>query len=156
MAIDRPADPKYYLPEGLPAPAAAPDGLGAEFWDATRRHELVVQRCRGCATFQWGPEWICYACHSFDLGFEAVDASGRIYSWERAWYPVHPVLQQAVPYIVVLVELPHAGNIRMVGNLLGDPEQAVQIGAPVEAVFEDHDGTAPHTLVHWRTIPGPG
>jgi hypothetical protein len=27
----------------------------------------------------------------------------------------------------------------------------VQIGAPVEAVYEDHDeGKPPYTLVHWR------
>jgi hypothetical protein len=48
----------------------------------------------------------------------------------------------------------------MVGNLLGDPLQDVPIGAPVEAVFEDHAGPeppnagaeAPFTLVHWRRV----
>jgi hypothetical protein len=40
----------------------------------------------------------------------------------------------------------------MVGNLLGDPMQAVEIDAAVEAVFEAHDeATPPFTLVHWRT-----
>ena len=44
-----------------------------------------------------------------------------------------------------------ADNIRMVGNLLGDPTQAVTIGAAVEAVFEPHDeATPPYTLVQWR------
>jgi hypothetical protein len=39
----------------------------------------------------------------------------------------------------------------MIGNLLGDPRQEVVIGAPVEAVFEPHDGaTPPFTLVQWR------
>jgi uncharacterized OB-fold protein len=53
--------------------------------------------------------------------------------------------------VVVLVELPHAGGVRMVGNLLGDPRQEVPIGAPVDAVFEPHDdATPPFTLVHWR------
>jgi uncharacterized OB-fold protein len=141
-----------YLPDGLPAPAPGPDGLGAEFWDAARRHELVVQRCNDCKAFQWGPEWICNECHSFDLGYEQVSGKGRIYSWERAWYPVHPALKNGVPYIVVLVELPDAGNIRMLGNLLGDPEQEVEIGAEVEAVFEDHAGDEPYTLVQWRVV----
>jgi len=36
------------------------------------------------------------------------------------------------PYVVVLVELPDAGNVRMLGNLLGDPQQAVKIGAEVQ------------------------
>ena len=111
-----------YLPSGTPLPAPSPDGLDQEFWDAARRHELKVQRCNNCQTFQFGPEWICHNCRSFDLGWAQVSGRGRIYSWERAWYPVHPALQNALPYVVVLVELPDAGNVRMVGNLLGDPQ----------------------------------
>ena len=82
-----------------------------------------------------------------------MEPRGRIYSWERAWHPVHPALVEAVPYVVVLVELPHAGNIRMVGNLLGEPEEDVVIGAEVEAVFEHHpDHDPPYSLVHWSYI----
>jgi uncharacterized OB-fold protein len=52
---------------------------------------------------------------------------------------------------VVLVALAHAGDVRMIGNLLGDPMQTVAIDTPVEAVFEPHDdATPPFTLVHWR------
>jgi hypothetical protein len=39
----------------------------------------------------------------------------------------------------------------MIGNLLGDAAQAVEIGAAVAAVFEPHDDAAPpFTLVQWR------
>jgi uncharacterized OB-fold protein len=80
-----------------------------------------------------------------------VEGRGQIYSWERAWHPVHPALKDAGPYVVVLVELPHAGGIRMIGNLLGDPHQEVRIGAAVEAVFEHHEtGPTPYTLVQWK------
>jgi len=145
---------RYYLPAGLPAPAA--DGPAAEFWAAARRHELVVQRCPRCRTWQWGPEHICHHCHSFDLTYERVSPRGTVYSWERSWYSVHPALQQAVPYLTVLVELPQAGGVRMVGNLLGDPLQMVGIGAEVEAVFEDHhDADPPFTLVQWRMLDQP-
>ena len=101
------------------------DGLDKPFWDATRRGELLVQRCNACGTFQWGPEWICHKCLSFDLDWHKVSGRGRIYSWERPWHPVHPALKGHGPYIVVLVELPDAGNVRMLGNLLGDPKQDV-------------------------------
>jgi hypothetical protein len=38
----------------------------------------------------------------------------------------------------------------VVGNLLGDPEQAVRIGARVDAVFEHHrDVDDPFTLLQW-------
>jgi len=142
---------RHYLPEGLPAPASYPDGLGREFWEATRRHQLVVQRCTRCRIWQWGPEHICHHCHSFELEYEQVAPRGVIFSWERSWHPVHPALRDAVPYLTVLVELPQAGGVRMVGNLLGDPLQVVVIGADVEAVFEDHDAAdPPFTLVQWR------
>jgi uncharacterized OB-fold protein len=137
-----------YLPAGLPQPVAAADGLDAPYWEATARHELLVQRCPACNTYQWGAEWVCHNCRSFDLDWVQVPGKGRIYSWERVWHPVHPALRESCPYVIVLVELPEAGNVRMVGNLLGDPLQEVPIGAEVEAVFEDHEEG--FTLVHWR------
>jgi uncharacterized OB-fold protein len=135
-----------YLPDGLPAPNTI-DLLTAPYWEATRAGRLRIQKCRGCGAWQWGPEWICHRCHSFDLVWEDVEGKGRIYSYQRPHHPVHATLNGHGPYIVVLVELPHAGNVRMVGNLLGDPRQDVKIGAAVEAVFEPH---ADFTLVQWR------
>src|SRR5438270_12270105 len=148
MAEER-AKSSYYLPEGMPAPAPARDGMDRGFWEAVNRHELVVQRCNSCRAFQFAPEWICHKCRGFDLGWHRVSGRGRIYSWERIWHPVHPALKDACPYLVVLVELPDAGNVRMLGNLLGDPLQTVEIGAEVEAVFEDHQDDE-FTLVQWR------
>jgi uncharacterized OB-fold protein len=145
------AKSRYCLPPGAPMPdpaRSAPFHHG--FWEAAHRHELVVQRCRSCAIFQFGPEEICYQCHSFDLSWERVDPSGRIFSWERIWHSSNPALKDACPYVVVLVELPQAGNVRMLGNLLGDPRRDPPIGEKVEAVFEDHDEG--YTLVQWRLV----
>jgi uncharacterized protein len=114
-----------YLPAGLPAPVTESDGLDLPYWEGTRQGVLKVQRCGACNTWQWGPEWL--------------------------WHPVHAALRDHGPYIAALVELPHAGNIRMLGNLLGDPHQEVTIGSAVQAVFEPHDDAAsPYTLVQWR------
>ncbi len=138
-----------YLPEEMPRPVA--DALTAPYWEAARAGRLVVQRCRDCGTWQWGPEWCCHACRSFALDWPEVRPRGRIYSWERNHHPVHPALRGRPPYIVALVELPEAGHVRMVGNLLGDPMQDVAIGAEVEAVFEHHnEADPPFTLVQWR------
>ena len=139
-----------YLPAGLPVPQPESDGLSAPYWEGAKNEKLIIQRCQSCGSWQWGPEWICHQCLSFDLGWEEVEPVGRIYSWERSHHPVHAALKGHGAYIAVLVELPHAGNVRMVGNLLGDPMQAVAIGSEVEAVFEHHDGDIPHTLVQWR------
>ena len=48
---------------------------------------------------------------------------------------------------MVLVELPDAGGVRVLGNLVGDPTQPVSVGLAVDAVFEHHDG---YTLIQWR------
>jgi uncharacterized OB-fold protein len=139
----------YYLNPGLAQPASVP--LDEPYWTGLREEVLRVQRCNACQGWQWGPEWICHHCHSDDLSFCEVAAQGVIYSYERVWHPVHPALKDQGPYIVLLVELPHAGDIRMVGNLLGDAEQAVPIGATVEGVYEHHvDAQDPFTLLQWR------
>ncbi|MBO9355188.1 DNA-binding protein [Bordetella petrii] len=142
---------RFYLPAGMPAPVPEADGLDAPYWQGTRAGKLMIQRCRQCERWQWGPEWICHRCHAFDLGWEAVAPHGRIYSWERTWHAPMAALKDGVPYLSVLVELVHADGIRMVGNLLGDPLQEVKIGAEVRAVFEPHDeAPSPYTLVQWE------
>jgi len=143
-------DAAPYLNPGLPTPIASRDGLDHQFWDGLRNEQLWIQQCISCERFQWGPEWICHRCRSFDLQFNMVEAHGLIYSHQRVWHPVHPALTDQGPYIVVLVELPHADGVRLVGNLVGDPHQDLVIGAPVSAVFEHHTDTEhPHTLLQW-------
>ena len=140
-----------YLDPGLPKPAPAPDGLDAPYWDAVAEERLVMQHCRDCGTWQWGPEWICHNCFSHNMAFDEVPQTARIYSYERVWHPVHPALNEQGPYIIVLVEFPAHDGARMVGNLLGNPRQDVEIGATVRAIFEHHQDDDPaHTLVHWE------
>lgn len=138
----------FVLPEGLPKPI--PDDLDGPYWEAAARGELVAQRCDACGAWQWTAEYICHQCHSFDLGFEPIPGEARIFSWQRPHHPVHPVLAEACPYVVVLVELPDADGIRMVGNLVDPPDGDIPIGARVEPVFEHHSGEPAYTLVQWR------
>lgn len=140
-----------YLPAGLPIPVPESDGLSAPYWAGLQQNRLLVQRCMHCRTWQFGPEWLCHHCHSFELEWSAVDPRGHIFSWERVWSPSHNALRQHGPYLAVLVELPHVGNVRMVGNLLGDPMQVVTIGAGVEGEFEHHpESRPPYSLLQWR------
>ena len=142
-----------YFPQLVAFPATSNDDLDKPFIEGTQRGELWVQYCPACEQHQWGPEWLCHRCLSDDLDWRQVEGRGRIFSWERVWHPVHPALAEAVPYVVVVVELPHADEIRMVGNLLGDPEEEVAIGNEVEAVFEHHaDADPAFTLVQWSRL----
>ncbi|MGJ7613537.1 MULTISPECIES: Zn-ribbon domain-containing OB-fold protein [unclassified Variovorax] len=146
-----------YLPAGLPVPVPEPDGLSAPYWQGLREGRLRVQHCAQCGTWQFGPEWLCHRCHVFDPAWEDVAPRGRIFSWERVWHPAHSALKARGAYLVVLVELPHAGQVRMVGNLLGDPMQDVRIGTQVEGVFEQHaDAQPPFALLQWRCVQDDG
>jgi uncharacterized OB-fold protein len=140
-----------YLGENAIPPAPDADGLQKPFWDGLTRGELHIQRCRACQTWIFAPEWICWNCHSYDLAWEQVEPTGRIYSWTRVWRA--PIPGFPSPYIAVAVELPQAGGVRLIGNLLGDAEAKVQIGAPVTGVFEHHPAreTRPgFALLQWK------
>ena len=142
-----------YLPPGLAQPKQESSGLDRAYYEGANNDRLVLQRCNACHRFQWGPEWICHRCLSFDLGWADAPHDGVIYSYERVWHPVHPALKERGPYVVVLVELPDADDVRLVGNLLGDPMAPVVIGSKVRAVFERHgDAEKPFTLVQWERV----
>ena len=149
MSIEQTVTITSYFPDGMPLPAPTSDGLDAAFWEGARQHRLLVQRCNACGTFQFGPEWICHRCRSADLGWHECSGHGNVYAFERVWHPVHRALKERGPYLIVLVELPDAGNVRMVGNLLGDPHQDVKIGDAVTVAWEDHQDV---TLVQWRRV----
>ena len=138
-----------YLNQGLPKPV--PDGLDDAYWQGLQDNKLLIQHCNSCQQWQWGPEWLCHQCHSFELSFEEIEAKGIIYSHERVWHPIHPALKEQGPYLVVLIEFPQADNVRIVGNLLGDPQQTIKIGVEVSGVFEHHNDEQPsYSLLHWK------
>lgn len=140
-----------YLNTGLPKPV--PNELDAPFWLGLKENKLMIQRCASCKQWQWGPEWICHECLCFDLTFEEIEPLGTIYSHERIWHPAHPALNKQGPYVVVLVELKEANNVRIIGNLLGDPHQELVIGQAVSAVFEHHPDEDPaYSLLQWQRI----
>lgn len=143
-----------YLPPGMPIPVPEPDGLSAPFWSGLREERLRVQRCAACRQHQFGPEWLCHHCHGWDLEWVDVEPVGTVYSWTRIWHPTHPALKDRCPYLTVVVELPQADGIRLVGNLLGDERQQVVIGSRVTGVFEHHPDTEPpYTLLQWQADP---
>lgn len=138
-------DHPHYLPDGMPSPLIT--DLDRAFWEAARDGRLVVQACGDCGAAQFPPEEICNKCHSTNRTWREVRGEGRIFSWSRIWHPVHPALQGRGPYIAVVVRLDEEPSILMIGNLLGETNQAVEIGAPVRATYEDHGA---YGLIQWQ------
>ncbi len=132
-------------------PAPQPTRDSAFFWEGCQRGVLLGQRCRQCETFRFPPRPMCPACQSLDP--EIVELSGRatLYSWAK---PVHPPLPMFPPgNLIALVEL-EEGGIRMLSNLCGVAEEAIETGMPLEVFFV---ATASDGAVHqFRPQARPG
>jgi len=136
-----------FMPEGMPLPNVNERDT-AEFWAACRRHEMVVQRCAECGTFRHTPMPICYKCRSFQYEWAPVSGKGVVFSYTIIHNMVHPALRGHDPFNVVVVELPDAGNVRMVGNVLDCPNDQMYVGMPVEVTWDDVNENV--TLPLWR------
>lgn len=122
----------------LPAAIAEtfPDQYSSEYWRRTAEGELSFQRCADCGTFRHPPGPICAACSSFETEWVAMTRPGTIYSYTIVTHSVHPALDDAVPFNVVLVEFPEAPGVRLVTNLVGVEPAELRTGMTVEVVYE--------------------
>ncbi len=127
----------------------AEDGIDAPHWDALRAGRLELQRCNGCQKWIWSPRPICPRCHSLDLGWQQVEAAGTIFSWTRTWQPFTAEATGHLPYVLVLVQLPDAGNRRVVGVLEHADGITPEIGAPVRGTVIPAPDDAHWPLVRW-------
>jgi uncharacterized OB-fold protein len=120
------------------APAKPLPNISAEmapFFAAAHRHELVVQRCGGCGTLRFPARDQCSGCLSRESRWVPVSGRGTVFSFAVMHQVYHPGFAAEVPYAVVVVEL--AEGARVLSNLVDCPVGAIEIGMPVEVVFED-------------------
>ena len=106
----------------------------APFWEAARRHELVVQRCRGCGAYRFPARDICSRCLSREAEWAPVSGRGTVFSYAVMHQVYHPGFAAEVPYAVVLVALDEGPH--MISNVVGVPPSDIRIGTPLEVVFE--------------------
>jgi len=109
--------------------------LDEPFWAATSAHALRLQRCDTCGSFRFIPSEICSECHSEEVTWSLVSGLGSIYTYTIVHRAPTPAYQRDAPYVIVHVTL--SGGPRMIGNLIGCDPYQVQIGMPVEIVFDD-------------------
>ncbi len=118
--------------------------LEAPFWAALARGELKIQHCDGCGIWLFPTRIRCGTCGEPPV-WKTVSGRGRIWSFTLVHPPVLPAFAPYAPYPVVVVELEEQQGLRMVGNLLfapGDainvvPVEKIRIGLPVMAVSRD-------------------
>lgn len=113
------------------------------FWEALRRHEFVLFRCKKCGAWYW-PVAYCrfHGNEPFYGNMEWVKASGRgkVFAYNIHYRAFHHAFQGELPYVYALIELDEGPMIS--SNIVQCTPSAVSIGMPVEVVFEDHTATS--------------
>jgi uncharacterized OB-fold protein len=121
-----------------PSPTSRP------FWDAAKRHELLLQRCGACNTFIYYPRPRCPHCFSDRLSWEQCSGRGKLYSYTVVRRAASRAFADA-PYVLGIVEL--AEGPRMTTNIVAPPEQ-LRVDMPVTVFFDDV--TPDRTLVKFK------
>jgi len=111
------------------------DDISRPYWEATKRHEMVLQRCQGCGNFRYPAGDICPRCLSDQLEWVKASGRGKVYTWTVFHRVYHPGFTEDVPYAVVAVELEEGP--RLLTNLVDCRLEDINIDMPVEVVFED-------------------
>lgn len=125
-------------------PLPKPTATSRPFWDAAKRHELMLQRCGGCNAFIYYPRDRCPHCLSDQLQWRPVSGRGKVYSYT--------VVRRAStrsfadkPYVLAIVELDEGP--RMTTNVEA-PAESMKVGMPVTVWFDDV--TPERTLVKFK------
>ncbi len=122
-----------FFPDSMPPPVA--DTTTLPWWQAAAEHRLVVQRCTSCDQTRHPPAPVCSECRSADSDWRELSGRGEVYTYTLVHRPI--AADQELPYVIAVIALEAAGGVRIISNLVDvDPEQ-LEIGLPVELVWED-------------------
>jgi len=114
-----------------PRPSVTRDS--AFFWEGLQQRLLLIRRCSRCGHLHHPPGPMCPKCHSPEWTPQPVSGRGLIHSYVIVHQPQLPGFSYPLP--VALVELEE--GVRLIGNLHGLAPDAVRIGMPVEAQFDE-------------------
>ena len=128
----------------------AEDGSDLPFWEALRNRELRLPQCDECGNWVWPYRPICPCCHSFGRTWSSVALTGTIFSWIRTWLPFAPAFTGHLPFVTLVVELPQAGDRRLLGVLLDADGVEPRIGQPVVGEIEAPEDPDGWPVLRWR------
>ncbi|HMK78977.1 MAG TPA: Zn-ribbon domain-containing OB-fold protein [Xanthobacteraceae bacterium] len=105
------------------------------WWEALKRHELYLQRCRDCAAIRYYPRAQCPECLSPRTQWIRSSGRAKVYTFTATWQNQAAGFRDALPYVLAYVELEEGP--RMLTNIIDCRPEQVRIGMPVEVVYED-------------------
>lgn len=115
-------------------PTPVPTQDTEPFWNGLSEGKFLLQQCPRCGTFRYPPKPMCPQCNSLESQWVPASGKGEIYSYTVTQQALHPSLVDRIPHVVILVELDE--GVRMTSNIVQCELDQIQIGMPVEVVFE--------------------
>lgn len=119
--------------KGKPVPRVDEESKG--YWEACRRHELRVQKCRSCGQMRFYPRAVCPSCMSSDVEWVLSSGKGEVYTFTATYQNHAPGFRESLPYVLAYVELDE--GVQMLTNIVDCDPNDVKIGMKVEVTFED-------------------
>jgi uncharacterized OB-fold protein len=104
------------------------------FWEAARRHELVVYGCKNCGTL-YSQVTECIACDSPRMEWVKVSGKGQVFTFCVYRQAFHPAWQKDIPYNVAYVKLDEGPLL--ITNVIGCSDDEISVGMPVQVKFDD-------------------
>jgi uncharacterized OB-fold protein len=117
-------------------PLPKPTETDKPYWDGLKDHQLLIQFCPSCSTYQWYPRAICANCAASTLQFRAVQPRGTVFTFTVQHHATGSRFDAELPFATVVVALSELSDVRVTGLFVGDPTQ-VHIGMPVEGHYRD-------------------
>jgi uncharacterized OB-fold protein len=121
-------------PRGKPLPQPTPET--APYWEACKRHELMVQRCNDCGQYYFYPRPYCPHCLSDKTEWTRVSGKGTLLTYVINHRPA-PGFESEAPYVIAIVKLAEGPHL-MTNVVEVEPKpENLKPGMELEVVFDD-------------------
>jgi hypothetical protein len=121
------ADPVFRVLPTLDEPSAF-------FWTSGADGKLRFLKCAACSYLIHPPAPICPKCHSREAAPAEVSGRATVHSFTVNHQPWDGTPEA---YVIGLVTIDEQPDVRLTTNIIDIDPDEVQIGMPVEVVFED-------------------
>ena len=119
----------YKKPLPLPAHESGP------FWEGSKKHRLMIQKCAACETHRFPPSVTCAKCGETNSSWVKSSGRGKVFSFVTFYRLYHKGWEGGLPYVVAVIELEEGA--RILSNVIDIPVEKVVCDMPVKVVFED-------------------
>lgn len=119
----------------LPLPEITEDNR--HFWTGGAEGKLQFQYCPQCDYYLHPPGPVCPKCYQRSLVVKAVSGKATLLTFSLNYQPWMPGLE--VPYAVGIVEMAEQKGLRLTTNIVNCELDKIQIGMPVQVVFQQAD-----------------